>query len=305
MNRPDWEQLHIAVVGGDEREQEIARLAATTGARVTAFGFPWPDDGIADVELVGSAAEALAGAHFGLLPIPLPFTPGHLYAPVAGPEIPLDDALLSSMAAGASIFLGRSDEVLRATAERCGIEVEDYDPDRELMLLRGPAIVEGAIGAAIANTRVTINQTPIAVLGYGNIGALLARALLGLGGRVTVVARRPVQRAAAYAIGADTLPFDELADHAERFPIVFSTTAAGPIVTRPILERLPAHTALIDIAPPPGSVDFETARSLGHIAIWARGLGSRAPVTVGASQWYGLRRRIEERASRHVGTAQV
>jgi dipicolinate synthase subunit A len=62
---------------------------------------------------------------------------------------------------------------------------------------------------------------------------------------------------------------------------------------------------LIDIAPPPGSVDFETARSLGHTAIWARGLGSRAPVTVGASQWYGLRRRIEDRVHRPASTPEV
>ena len=90
-----------------------------------------------------------------------------------------------------------------------------------------------------------------------------------------------------------------------RGPMMFSTTAAGPIVTRPILERLPDHSVLIDIAPPPGSVDFETARSLGHTAVWARGLGSRAPVTVGASQWYGLRRRIEHRVHRHLSTPEV
>jgi len=28
--------------------------------------------------------------------------------------------------------------------------------------------------------------------------------------------------------------------------------------------------------------------------VWARGLGSRAPITVGRSQWVGISRRIEE-----------
>jgi dipicolinate synthase subunit A len=296
----DWASLHIAVVGGDPREQEIARLAATTGARVTAYGFPWLEEGIEGVERVGSAVEALRGADFGLLPIPMAAVPGHLYAPAVEEPVPLGDDVLSEMAPGATIFLGRADDTLREVAGRCGIELEDYDPDRELMLLRGPAIVEGAIGAAIANTRITINHAPIVVLGFGNIGTLLARALLALGGRVTVAARNPIQRANAYAMGAETLTIDELPEHAGRFPMLFSTTAAGPIVTRPILERLPARSVLIDIAPPPGSVDFDLARELGHTAIWARGLGSRAPVTVGASQWYGLRRRIEERVSARV-----
>ena len=42
----DWRQLVIAVLGGDEREQEICRRAAATGAQVRGFGFPWPEGGV-------------------------------------------------------------------------------------------------------------------------------------------------------------------------------------------------------------------------------------------------------------------
>ena len=37
-----------------------------------------------------------------------------------------------------------------------------------------------------------------------------------------------------------------------------------------------------------------TWRNLGLETVWARGLGSRAPVTVGASQWSGVRPPIEK-----------
>ena len=57
-----WNRLVIAVVAGDRREQEIARLAAATGAKVRAYGMPWPDGGITDVTLAASAADALRGA---------------------------------------------------------------------------------------------------------------------------------------------------------------------------------------------------------------------------------------------------
>ena len=60
-----------------------------------------------------------------------------------------------------------------------------------------------------------------------------------------------------------------------------------------ILERLPKAALLVDLAAPPGGIDFDTAQRLGLKAIWGRGLGSRAPVTVGASQWGGIRQRIE------------
>ena len=48
------------------------------------------------------------------------------------------------------------------------------------------------------------------------------------------------------------------------------------------------------IAAPPGGIDREAAAKLGLKFVWARGLGSRAPVTVGRSQWSGIRRRIED-----------
>ena len=44
-----WQKLTIGMLGGDRREQEIARLAAATGAAVRAHGFPWPEQGIRGV----------------------------------------------------------------------------------------------------------------------------------------------------------------------------------------------------------------------------------------------------------------
>ena len=54
-----WGECVIAVVGGDKREQEIARLAAATGATVRGYGFPWPEAGIAGVTPAPDAAAAL------------------------------------------------------------------------------------------------------------------------------------------------------------------------------------------------------------------------------------------------------
>ncbi|MGH3048577.1 MAG: dipicolinate synthase subunit DpsA, partial [Gaiellaceae bacterium] len=109
----------------------------------------------------------------------------------------------------------------------------------------------------------------------------------------------PVQRAEAYANGAMPLPPEELPGQAHRFQMLFSAVSAQ-VVGRAVLERLPRGALVMDLAAPPGSVDLELAGTLGHRAVWARGLGSRAPVTVGRSQWDGIRRRIEEHESRRV-----
>src|SRR6185369_17843195 len=97
----DWKQLTIAVVGGDRREQEIARLAAATGAEVRAHGFPWPEQGISRVKHLDDPAAVLKGARFALFPIPGISATGALFAPAAATPIIPDRAMLAGMAAKA------------------------------------------------------------------------------------------------------------------------------------------------------------------------------------------------------------
>ncbi len=288
----NWRALTIAVVGGDEREREIARLAGETGAEVRAFGFPWPVVEIPGVTLAATAAEALDGACYALFPVPGLGLDGSLYAPFAAEPIVPDEHLLAALRPGADLLLGRADDGLRAAASRLGIGIHEYEDDRELMLLRGPAIVEGALQVAIEHTDVTLHASQVGVVGHGTIGALLTRTAISLGAHVRVFARNPVQRAAAYAAGATPHALEELVDRAAELDLVLSTVPA-PVVGADVLSRLPARALVVDLAAPPGGVDLAAADALGRSAVWARGLGRRAPVTVGASQWRGIRRRIE------------
>ena len=291
-DRVDWGSLRIAVIGGDERDPEIARLAAETGATVRAFGIPWPEGDLPDVERAGSPHRAVEGANYIFLPIPRGVGLD-LYASHVSEPIVADEGFFSRAASGAYAFCGRATPDIRAAADAAGVTVHDYDPDRELMLLRGPAIVEGALQQAIEATDVTINDAEVVVVGFGNIGQLLARTLRGLGARVHVAARNPIQRAGAYADGLLPLTLEELPELAPSLDMVFSTVPAQ-VVNRVFLERLPIGSLVLDIAPPPDHADLDLAAELGHRSVWARGLGRRAPITVGRSQWTGLRRYITE-----------
>jgi dipicolinate synthase subunit A len=281
----------IAIVGGDRREQEIARCATRANARVKAYGFPWPDGGISGVEHAGSAAAALDGAHFGLFPIPASASDGSLFAPAVPEKIVPDEPLLRRMAKGAHIFLGIARPELKAAAGALAITLHEYEYDVALMYLRGPAIVEGALKAIIENTDITIHRAQIGIVGQGTIGALLTRALVLLGGYVHVAARNPVQRAAAQAIGAEALPLERLPELMPQLDVLISSVPVQ-IVRAEWLARLPAHALVVDVAAPPGGIDLAAAKARGLRQVWARGLGSRAPVTVGASQWSGISDRI-------------
>ena len=284
-----WRLLSIAVVGGDEREQEIARLAAVSGAKVRAFGFDWPKDGIQGVVHAESAIEALSGARIALFPIPGIAADGSLFG--TQKIIPTAD-LLAVMAPEAHIILGKADAGLAHAAATRGIRLHPYEHDQELMLLRAPAIAEAAVKIIIENTAITIHGANICVVGMGNIGTVLLRTLIALGAHVTAAARNPVQRAAAHTMGAKGLPLDQLESAASGFDVILSTVPA-PVVTATIIDRLPTRALIMDLASPPGSCDLAHAIKTGRKAIWARALGRRAPVTVGASQWSGIARIID------------
>lgn len=292
----------IAVVAGDEREQEIARLAVGTGAVVRAYGFPWPEEGIKDVRLAASAAEALDGADYALFPIPGLGPDGELFAPASPMVIRPDHQLLERMNGGASIILGSADGGLREVAGSLYLSLIEYEHDTELMLLRGPAIVEGALGLIIANTDVTVHDSVVGVVGYGTVGRLLTRTLVLLGARVHVFARNGIQRADAFVAGATPHPLTELQRVLPTVAMLFCTVPAA-VVSAELLSRLPPRSLVMDLAAPPGGIDLRAAEALGHRALWARGLGRRAPVTVGRSQWSGIWRHIEaiERKRIHAG----
>jgi dipicolinate synthase subunit A len=299
----NFDGLTIAVVGGDRREQEIARCAAAEGATVRGFGFPWPATGIERVLQVNSAHEALKDANIALFPIPGIAPDGALFAPSCQHRIVPDREMMASMRRPANVILGWADANLKSHCEALGISIHEYEWDQDLMLLRGPAIVEGMLRVIIENTDITIHRAQVCMVGQGTIGTLATRALIGLGARVHVAARNRIQRATAYAAGAEPHELSELETVLPNSDILISSVPAQ-VIGRSLLEKMKARALLIDLAAPPGGIDRDAAQELGLKFIWARGLGSRAPITVGRSQWSGIRRRLVDIVSaRHAAGA--
>jgi dipicolinate synthase subunit A len=200
--------------------------------------------------------------------------------------------MLAGMRKPGHIILGWADGNLKGQCEALGIALHEYEWDVDLMLLRGPAIVEGVLKVIIENTEITIHKSNVCLVGQGTIGSLLTNTLVSLGAQVHVAARNPVQRAAAYAAGAESHTLEQLPEILPRMDIVIGSVPKR-LIEREQLALLPKHALLVDVAAPPGTIDREAAAELGLKAVWARGMGARAPITVGRSQWSGISRRIE------------
>jgi dipicolinate synthase subunit A len=282
-----WECVTVAILGGDAREVEMASLAADAGASVRVFGTPPPCRD--DVFTAASVSEALAGARVAILPVPYAAMDGALYAPLADDAIHIAADDLSAMAADAHVITGKSNRVLDEATAKTDVTVHEYEHDTDLMLLRAPAIAEGAIRVAIEHSPVTIHDAHIGLVGFGRIGSTLARALIALNAHVHVFARRDEARAAAYALGATAHTFDEVADVFPRLDILYNS-APAPVIDEAALADLADACLVVDLAAPPGGIDLDAARVRGLTAVWARGLGASAPRTVARSQWVGVER---------------
>src|SRR5262249_54787940 len=118
--RPDWSGRTLAIIGGDRREQEIARQAAATGAAGRAFGFPCPDGGIPGVGRSASARDGARGALVALLPLP-GMTGDQVFAPGGGAPVIVDLAVLSGMAPGGLVVAGTATPAFRKLLDGLGL----------------------------------------------------------------------------------------------------------------------------------------------------------------------------------------
>ena len=249
----------FAVVGSDARQAAAGRALARAGYTV-------------------GGVQQLPQADYILLPLPLEQA-----------DLPLAQ-LLGMAKPGALALGGKVTDSARTIARAAGVELVDYFARPELTVYNAIPTAEGCIGILLERRSRTLWGAAVLVLGFGPVGRALAVRLAALGARVTVAARRPVQRAMAEELGLRAVPLTELAAEAAAFDTVVNTIPA------PVLAALPKGCLIVDLASKPGGTDFAAARRLGHTALHALSLPTVwAPETAGEALARTVQAILQER----------
>lgn len=252
----------FAVVGSDARQAAAGRALARAGYTV-------------------GGVQQLPQANYILLPLEQ-----------AG--LPLAQ-LLGAARPGALALGGKVTEEARNIARAAGVELVDYFARPELTVYNAIPTAEGCIGILLERRSRTLWGAAVLVLGFGPVGRALAVRLAALGARVTVAARRPVQRAMAEELGLRAVPLTELGAAAAAFDTVVNTIPA-PVLTAAVLAALPRGSLIVDLASKPGGTDFAAARRLGHTALHALSLPTVwAPETAGEALARTVQAILQER----------
>lgn len=123
------------------------------------------------------------------------------------------------------------------------------------------ATSEGAIIKAIENSKKTLSNSNILILGFGRIGKCLSNILRGFNANIYVEARKNIDLALIDALGFKAIDIEILDDKLNKFDFIFNTVPSL-ILDEKRLELVKQDVTIIDLASLPGGIDFNKARQL-------------------------------------------
>jgi len=270
---------NIIVLGGDEREIEIARIFEEQGFNVRLVGFDnYPHD--LDIQRI-PLASALGSSKVLIAPLAGMDKEGFLYNVYSKEKIQLKENNVKVIKEGSLFLIGSINEDLKKLLESKKVKVLEVVERDEVAILNSVPTAEGAIKMAIEETRITIHKSRCLVIGFGRCGMTLSRILYNMGARVAVAARDVAQLARVWEMGLKPLSLKEMEREVFKYDIIFNTVPVM-ILKRNIIDKLKGEAVIIDIASSPGGTDFAAAERRGIKAILAPGLpGMVAPKTAG------------------------
>ncbi len=276
---------NLLFLGGDARQCAMIRELCRMGYQGAFWGITGAGE-IAEMEEIPSIEalpEAIARADAVILPLPASSDGVNVFAPMRKELLRLD-SLLPHLKG--HICLGaRIPGQFSEKAEGLGIHCIDYFPDECLQLKNALPTAEGAILLAMQALDTVLFDTPMAVIGYGRIGELLANRLRALGADVTVYARREEVLVKAAFSGCKTVCIKD-ADAAlcgmdPETRVVFNTVPQI-LFDSVVLPRFPKRAIYVELASLPGGMDLAAAREYGIQTVLGSALpGKYAPESAG------------------------
>lgn len=267
-------QNEITFIGGDLRNVELINLYANENYKIYTYGFEkydFLDENIIKMETLKVPTETVISS--------IPFSKDGEYINSAFAEKKISIEELFNQAKGKKIIAGAISPKMAESALSYNVELVDLMKNEELTILNVIPTAEGAIAVAMEESKETIHGNNSLVLGFGRIGKVLSKMLLGLGANVYSEARKKEDLAYIEALGYNKIDLKDLNNYLPRFKYIFNTIPSM-ILDKERLDLINKDAIIIDLASSPGGVDFDYARKIGINAILALGLpGKVAPRT--------------------------
>lgn len=255
------------VVGGDLRQNYLAATLSKIG-KIYTLGLD-KNAAATDTIPIERIEDIPCAIDYVIFPLPVTNDGVNVNMPNCGEKISLY-SFLPHLKQNAVVFGGKVEKEASIFTYK-GFEVIDYLEREELTVLNAVPTSEGAIQIAMEELPTTIYGQKVLITGFGRITKVMVKALIGLGAKVSVTARKFSDLAWAEIYGCEAIHISELEKSLPQFDIVFNTVPAVLLDERR-LSQLKDGCLVIDLASKPGGVDFDIAGKLGIKVIWALSL---------------------------------
>jgi dipicolinate synthase subunit A len=267
-----------AVIGGDMRNVYLAELLKKDYQYVEIYGFeksgkPWAIKN-APLDYILDGARVIVGG------IPLLSENNNLTMPLSREKVTINE-IIEKIPEKSLFIAGKIPDNIKKQLEARDIKCFDILEREELAVLNAVPTAEGAIHILLQELPMTLMGSRVLIVGYGRIGKILAKMLIGFGAEVWVAARKYSDLAWIEAQGYKPVPMHQLARYVSDMDAIVNT-APALVITKDILEKTRNGCFLLDLASAPGGIDFKAAEAFGFKVIWSLGLpGKIAPLTAG------------------------
>ncbi len=267
--------LKISFVGGDERQLYAGIYLADKGYDVSLFGFDEFKGDISPCKALMSIEE-LKTSDVVVLPMPVSQDGKNVFLPMSEHTVDICDLQLF-IREDTLLLGGRTGD----TQKNLGRKIVDYFEMEELQIANAYLTAESAVAIAMKESKESIRDNGVMVVGYGRIGKCLCHILKGMGVNVYASARKRKDFEWIRAFGYSPVDTSKVCNVVSECKIIFNTVP-GLVIGRDILYCMPKDCLIIDLASKPGGVDFEAAMEYGLKTVWALGLpGKELPESAG------------------------
>ncbi|WP_181348665.1 dipicolinic acid synthetase subunit A [Thalassobacillus sp. CUG 92003] len=272
---------HIAVLGGDARQIEIIRKLNEWDATVYLAGFDQLNYSFTETVHFEMDEEIVQNLDAVLLPVSGTDDQGYIDGVFAKEKILIDADWLKRTPEHCRVFTGISNDYLNGICKEAGRELIPLMDRDDIAIYNSVPTVEGALMMVIQHTDFTIHASNIIILGLGRVGMTAARTFSAMGATIFVGVRKSADYARISEMGLSPFYLTELADHTGTCDVLINTIPVR-VVTAEVIQQMPSHAFILDLASKPGGTDFRYAEKRGIKALLAPGLpGIVAPKSAG------------------------
>lgn len=281
---------NICLVGGDRRNLELAKLLLDDKDNYIKMYANEKiyyeiieskrirnEDRYSNLEECTNLEKAIANSNIVVTGIPISKDKEYLIGEYTNLKISLEEFFLNLK--NNFLISGMVPEKFNEVLKKNNNELLDILKDERYIITNAKITVEGIIKYLIENTKKTIFNSKILVLGYGRIGKILCNVLKNFTENIYCMPNCKEEQELLKANAINTILKENLNNNLTKFEIIVNTIPKL-ILNRKEIELLNKEVFVLDIASKPGGINRKIALENNIKFLWKLGIPAEiSPIT--------------------------